>query len=417
MRRFLLALLAVVILAGLVASAFWLRTSSTPLREEPPPVGAPPAAATRSQTAEDSDTPGASIDARATPNARTPPAPTSRARQAGAAAPTPTPSNIPAEFWLTREELAALPPLPEHIREWAERDIRVRIGDQDNQADAVAVAAAYACANTGEQDYCDRVRALLEEVAGVDVTGMKTLALNRNLTGYVVAASLIDYHDPAFAAWLQEVIHAQTWNAWTDDWSIYRSAVQEPSNGGCHARAAVTAVALYTADAWLLEEMANRFHDWLGRSSAGWLWDRSESWWQSAAHPAGYNGVNPAGATLVIDGESRNVDGVLPEDMKRSGRPEYPFPVESYVRECQQGMIAAAWMLHRAGYPAFEWEDQAVLRSFRWFAEEAEGAYRGDDAGLPYLIRLVYGVDYATEQSRPGKNGLGFYDWTHGGGY
>jgi len=126
--------------------------------------------------------------------------------------------------------------------------------------------------------------------------------------------------------------------------------------------------------------------------------------------------VNPAGATLMIDGVPRNVDGVLPEDMKRSGRPEYPFPIEEYVRECQQGMVATAWMLHQAGYPAFEWEDQAVLRSFRWFVEEAGGEYRGDDAGLPYLIRAVYGVDYVTEPARPGKNGLGFYDWTHGEG-
>ena len=319
-------------------------------------------------------------------------------------------------IWLNEREVEALPPLSAEIMQWAERSLRIRIGDQDNQADAVAVAAAYACLKSGEEHYCERVREILEELSAVDVQGRKTLALNRNLAGYVVAADLIDYRDPAFTKWLQELIHKETWNAWTDEWSVYHTAMAEPTNGGCHARASVTAVALYTEDEALLNEVANRFHDWLGRSGEGWLWDLDESWWQSEEGPALYNGVNPVGATLLIDGHVRNVDGVLPEDMKRSGRPEYPFPEEGYVRECQQGMVAAAWMLQRAGYPAFEWQDRAVLRSFRWFVEEAEGEYSGDDSGLPYLIRYIYGVDYTSDIARPGKNGLGFYDWTHGEG-
>src|SRR5690606_985016 len=111
------------------------------------------------------------------------------------------------------------------------------------------------------------------EAANTDVWGMKTLSLNRNLAGYAVAASLLGEYDPAFAAWLQEAIHTRTWTAWTDDWTVYRSAMQEPSNGGCHARASVTAIALYTGDAALLDEVANRFHDWLRRSAAVQLWD------------------------------------------------------------------------------------------------------------------------------------------------
>lgn len=150
--------------------------------------------------------------------------------------PFPTASNSledtpePPVVWLSREELAALVPSPEAIIEWADRDERVELGDQENQADAVAVAAAYVCANTGEQRYCERAQALIEDAMGTDAAGMKTLALNRNLAGYVVAASILAYDDPAFSTWLREVIHAQTWHAWTDDWSVYRSAMQEPNN-------------------------------------------------------------------------------------------------------------------------------------------------------------------------------------------
>ncbi len=411
MRRRLLRVIALVFSAGLLVSVYWLSQQDLPTAAQRPATLSPrPTVAGSDQALGEgvaatgaTPTPGiASAILLSTP--ATPPTAT-LAEEAK-----------PEAFWLAEEELAALPALPEAIRRWAEDDTDVRIGDQNNQGDAAAMAAAYACISAGERRACNRVRALIQEVVDTDVSGMKTLSLNRNLAGYVVAASLLGERDPAFAAWLQEAIHTETWTAWTDDWSVYRSAMQEPSNGGCHARASVTAIALYTGDTALLDKVANRFHDWLGRSAAGWLWDEKESWWQSAGHPGAYSGVNPAGATLLIDGVLRNVDGVLPEDMKRSGRPAYPFPVEEYVRECQQGVVATAWMLHQAGYPAFEWQDQAVLRSFRWFVEESGGTYRGDDSGLPYLIRAIYGGDYVAEPARPGKNGLGFYDWTHGEG-
>jgi hypothetical protein len=424
MKRLVLVVAAILVAALLLAAAFWSNGRGASLfdlsagsgveriiegpegrgTEMPTPVSAGPGAGTTETTASPSQVATAEPAGPDEVSTPTPAAEEPRSRQ-----------RIEG-IWLNEEEVEALPPLPAEILEWAERSIRIRIGDQDNQADAVVVAAAYACLKTGEEHHCERAREILQEVSSVDVLGRKTLALNRNLAGYVVAADLIDYRDPAFSKWLQELIHKETWNAWTDEWSVYHTAMAEPTNGGCHARAAVTAVALYTEDEALLNEVANRFHDWLGRSGEGWLWDMDESWWQSEQDPALYNGVNPAGATLLIDGDVRNVDGVLPEDMKRSGRPEYPFAEEGYVRECQQGMVATAWMLQRAGYPAFEWQDQAVLRSFRWFVEEAEGEYSGDDAGLPYLIRYVYGVDYTSDIARPGKNGLGFYDWTHGEG-
>lgn len=416
MRRRLLRLSALVFFAALLVSVYWLEKADTPIKDPIPATPSPRATGADAERAlPEGGSATRSGEARAGATPATAPA---NVPGISAAIPTAAPeeSDQPATLWLAQEELAALSPLPDVIQRWAEQETPVRIGDQNNQGDAAAVAAAYACVYAGEQRYCDRARALIDEVANTNVIGMKTLALNRNLAGYVVAASLLGEQDPAFAAWLQEVLHARTWTAWTDDWSVYRSAMQEPSNGGCHARASVTAIALYTGDAALLDEVANRFHDWLGRSAAGWLWDEKESWWQSARDPDEFSGVNPAGATLLIDDMLHNVDGVLPEDMKRSGRPEYPFPVEEYVRECQQGMVATAWMLHQAGYPAFEWEEQAILRSFRWFVEEAGGTYRGDDAGLPYLIRAVYGVDYVTESARPGKNGLGFYDWTHAEG-
>ena len=51
-------------------------------------------------------------------------------------------------------------------------------------------------------------------------------------------------------------------------------------------------------------------------------------------------------------------------------------PGENYVWEALQGAFVQAWILHRAGYPALEWQDRALLRAVRWLHETA--AYQAE---------------------------------------
>lgn len=129
--------------------------------------------------------------------------------------------------------------------------------------------------------------------------------------------------------------------------------------------------------------------------------------WQ--ADPNNPVGINPLGS--VRDGHS--IDGVLPEEQRRAGGFTWPPPQENYVYEGLQGALAQAVILQRAGYPAFDWEDQALRRAFQWLHEQANYPAEGDDTWQPHLINVNYRSAFPVIlPSRPGKN-VGYTDWTH----
>jgi hypothetical protein len=239
------------------------------------------------------------------------------------------------------------------------------------------------------------------------VTGKRSkelLALSRNLLSYVVAADVIGYRTEEFEGWLEESLDRRGEGRAGIE-NLYDSALRDPTNHGAHARASVIAAAQYLGDSETVQRMASRFHDWLGRSDTGFVWRELD--WQ--ADPDQRYGINPPGAE--IDGA--DVDGVLPEEQRRSGRFKDPAPQESYVWEGLQGVVATAELLHRAGYAVWEWEDQAIRRAFVWLYDVNEYPAEGDDRWIPWLINARYGMDLPTESpSQPGKN-IGFTDWTH----
>jgi hypothetical protein len=75
--------------------------------------------------------------------------------------------------------------------------------------------------------------------------------------------------------------------------------------------------------------------------------------------------------------------------------------------------MVQAELLSRAGYPAWEWENRALLRAAQFLYDLGWEA-NGDDTWQPWLINYVYGTDFpTTTPARPGKN-MGWTDWTHG---
>jgi hypothetical protein len=107
------------------------------------------------------------------------------------------------------------------------------------------------------------------------------------------------------------------------------------------------------------------------------------------------------------------VDGVIPEEQRRSGEFTWPAPQENYAWESLQGTVACAEILDRAGYDVWNWEDQAIGRAARWLHEQNNYPAEGDDTWLPHLINRSYGTSYpAPVPARPGKN-MGWTDWTH----
>jgi hypothetical protein len=121
-------------------------------------------------------------------------------------------------------------------------------------------------------------------------------------------------------------------------------------------------------------------------------------------------GINPAGCSR--DGLS--LDGVLPDDQRRGGSFTTSPPKENYVWEALQGLLAQAVVLHRAGYPVFQWQDRALLRAVRWLHQVADYPAEGDDTWQPHIVNHYYGTSFpAPVPARAGKN-VGWTDWTHG---
>jgi len=278
------------------------------------------------------------------------------------------------------------------------------LSNQDDDTDVRVLAKALVFARNGDERYRTEVIAACRAAIGTEMGG-RTLALGRNLIGYVIAADLVGLpaaDDAAFRSWLEEC-RTNTYDGKT----LVSTHEERPNNWGTHAGASRVAVAMYLGDTAELERCAQVFHGWLGNRAAYSGFEYGDVSWQ--ADPSKPVGINPRGATK--DGHS--IDGVLPDDQRRSGGFTWPPTKENYVWEALQGALAQAVILHRAGYDVWNWEDQALLRAVTWLHEQCNFPAGGDDTWQPHVVNAFYAADFpAPIPSSPGKN-VGWTDWSH----
>ena len=117
---------------------------------------------------------------------------------------------------------------------------------------------------------------------------------------------------------------------------------------------------------------------------------------------------------LLRKGASALELGVVVED-DTGGQPriDYAFTLAPQGA----GAVVQAELLARAGYDAWNWEDQGLLRAahFLYNLDREFGSWwaEGDDEWQPWLINHAYGTDFpAPTPARSGKN-MGYTDWTH----
>src|SRR5690606_7791705 len=248
--------------------------------------------------------------------------------------------------------------------------------------------------------------------------GGRALALGRELGAYVIAADLVDLesHDPVldglFRSALRTLRTTYTTGAAS---SLIDCHERRPNNWGTHCGATRAAIAVYLGDMEEIERTAQVFRGYLGDRSAYAGFDHGGpadavdlSWQCDPSHPVG---INPPGCTR----NGLSLDGVLPDAQRRGGSFTTSPPRENYVWEAMQGLLAQAVILHRAGYPVWEWEDRALLRAMEWLHRVVDFPAEGDDHWQPHIINHYYGTRFpAPVPSRAGKN-VGWTDWTHPG--
>ncbi len=311
-------------------------------------------------------------------------------------------------IWISNEEIAKLPTSGkawEHLKSTADGSTgSPDVSDQDDDTNVKVMAKALVYARTGDESYrTDVINACMAAI-GTE-RGGRTLALARELIGYVIAADLVGLpsdKDQQFRAWLRETL--------TENLSgktLVSTHEDRPNNWGTHAGGSRVAVARYLGDQTELERCAQVFKGWLGdRSSYSDFSYGDLSWQADRSNPVG---VNPAGA--VKDGHS--IDGALPDDMRRGGSFKWPPGETGYAWEGLQGALAQAEILHRAGYDAWNWENQALKRAAQ-FLDDIGWQAGSDDTWQPWLINYRYGTNFPAKlPSTPGKN-VGWTDWTHG---
>ncbi|HEX4929340.1 MAG TPA: alginate lyase family protein [Gaiellaceae bacterium] len=332
--------------------------------------------------------------------------------------PPPPPSAGPrAGIWLSAAEIRRLPtegPAWEALlREADRKPRRADVSDQDSLHDVRTLAAALVHARTGAEVYRERAAEGIDDAIGTE-RGGRTLALGRNLVGYVVAADLIDLRaydadaDERFREWLGEVRDERL----DDGRTLRETHAERPNNWGAMAGASRAAIAVYLGDRDDLEQAAKVFRGYLGDRSAyaGFEYGDDLSWQADEDEPVG---VNPAGATR----DGIELGGALPDDMRRGCPLRAPPCHTGYAWEALQGLLVQAEILARQGYEVWDWSDRALLRAveFVYGLDERYGGWapEGDDGWQVWLANRAYGTDFETEQpTRPGKN-MGFTDWTH----
>jgi hypothetical protein len=313
-------------------------------------------------------------------------------------------------IWISREEIRALPmsgPAWENLKRAADSTPSPpNLADMNDPTNVVVLAKALVHARTGEGRYRKEVMDLCLQAIDTELGG-KTLSLGRELAAYVIAADIVGLDrdaDRLFRAWLKRILGEKLGGK-----SLRSTHETRPNNWGTHAGASRAAVAVYLGDREELRRAAAVFKGWLGDRSAHAGFTYGDLSWQ--ADPSKPVGINPRGASR----DGRSIDGAQPDDMRRGGPLMFPPAATGYPWEALQGAMVQAEILERAGYPAWEWEDRALLRAVQ-FLHGIQWEATRDDTWQVWLVNYRCGTSHAAaEKTRPGKN-MGWTDWTHGKG-
>jgi hypothetical protein len=309
--------------------------------------------------------------------------------------------------------------------------------------------------------------------------GVSALRPGRNLLSYVLAASTLDLAafdarlDERFREWIERVAEHELWTgdgvgAPGGTFRDYQE--RRPNNVGLVVGASRMAVDMYlggSVHARHLVDAQRVYRGFLGDTAAFAFPDgafggtQEDNSWQLDARPGAKVGIDPLGAVLPL-GVGLDVDGCLPEEMRRLGALDCPscgvspsiacynradrldggaplgMAATGYPWEALQGLVMQGYLLTRAGYNAFAWSDAAVERALRFLyvtyglraqdtwsdasQPDDPGCCDGvsdrtqvDDTWVPHVVRALRAPDFLVESEfvyggRPGKN-CGFADW------
>ncbi len=339
----------------------------------------------------------------------------------------PPPPTIPSEpapqptstsgIWISRDEIMALPMSGDA---WKQIESKASgslpspdFSDNTNKHDTSTLALAYHAVRTNNGAEMSRVANEIER----GIVGGSTSALDfcRNINSYIIAADVVNLKsvDPSFDATFRNFLTKWMFGTstglrgHTGD-GVRGTASESTNNWGTMCRGSYASAAVYTGNQTELDNITKWHKGWLGDRAAysGYGFREDQSW---HADQNSKKGINSRGATI----QGQNVDGVLPEDQRRTGGFEWPAPKGSYPWEAMQGALIADVVLQRAGMISSTYQDSAMLRAYNWLYKVNNNPASGDDEWQMWVVNKYYGTSYSTKVGVSEGKLMGWTDWTH----
>jgi len=278
------------------------------------------------------------------------------------------------------------------------------VSNQDSNDNVFCLAAGIVYARTGIQSYKDNVVAACEYLASHGKPGADTLAWARETGAYAMAADLVGYRTSAFETWLRNM--AEVYVA-TDGRTMRGMFEARPNNWGTHGFGSLGAIYRYLNDTTELTEIRDYWIQLVvGPKPSPASYGSDISWHVDENN---LRQINPQGSVK----QGMNIDGVLPDDLRRGSSFKEPPTMTGYCWEALQGIVMAARVLDRAGMSIWNVDDQAIYRAAYClqvrFATDYDPAWAatGDDLWMLPFLDKIYGTSWATgdPESR---------EWDHG---
>lgn len=362
---------------------------------------------------------------------KTPVPPTATAT-ATVAAPTATPSSeIARAVWIDHEDLMALPtsgPAWDAVLKEAKgaTSAGADVGQLDSIQARRILATALAGVRLNDQALITKAKTALTNSIGSE-SGGKWIDIGRNVGALTIAADILDIRSGPVYDWLKSFT-TMTLPHNTQGYQIpMRDMVWwSASNGDSQLGFVQAALAVYTQDKNLLDQSWVKFRRYLGDTTSPHTLQSNTFGdpWQIDNTTYGRVGILPIGAFK----NGLDLNGSLTNDMGRANpvpvNPLAPYDERNslYPWVGLNGAFMAAEVFDRQGYPAYQFEDEALCRAVkflkrisidqndaRWWGEDKK-----EDAKWFAHIHCDLPLDtYPIVLPVSNHDLVGFNDWTH----
>ncbi len=307
-------------------------------------------------------------------------------------------------IWTSAAELDSIPtfgPAWQEVLRGANQDCaNPNLSNQNDNTNVYVLAAGIVYARTGNALYQAKVITACEKLLQQGRPDSTSLAWARETGAYVMAADLVGYRTAAFEEWLRQM--AEIYVA-VDKRTLRNVFAGRPNNWGSHAFASLCAIYRFLQDTTALVAMRDYWIRGITGPNPGFEYGTDLSWHADETNP---RIINPKGATK----EGVNIDGIVPDDMRRGSSFRDPPKRTQYPWEFLQGQVTAARILERAGMPIWNSGDSAIYRVAYHLQIRLHNAYgrwaaEGDDEWVLPFLDKAYGTNWSSSQPRLWRHG------------